>query len=117
MSHEKTEPKSTSTVGLEFNTLPDIVIIVGQDKEMKAIKECKKLNIPTITILDSDGDPSLTNLFIPANDDSSSSVECILKHLGQAVLLGRYLYDQNKKTNRRQLSSVSRKSLPRRRNR
>ena len=117
LSHEKTEPKSTSTVGLEFNTLPDIVIIVGQDKEMKAIKECKKLNIPTITILDSDGDPSLTNLFIPANDDSSSSVECILKHLGQAVLLGRYLYDQNKKTNRRQLSSVSRKSLPRRRNR
>ena len=87
--HEKMESKSTSKIGIEFNTLPDIVIIVGQDKEMKAIKECKKLNIPTITILDSDGDPSLTNLFIPANDDSSSSVECILKHLGQAVLLGR----------------------------
>ena len=91
--------------------LPDIVIIVGQDKEMKAIKECKKLNIPTITILDSDGDPSLTNLFIPANDDSSSSVECILKHIGQAVLLGRYLYDQNRKTNRTQLSSVSRSAI------
>lgn len=71
------ESNQKDTVGLEFNTLPDIVIIVGQDKEMKAIKECKKLNIPTITILDSDGDPSLTNLFIPANDDSSSSVECI----------------------------------------
>ena len=117
LSHEKTEPKSTSTVGLEFNTLPDIVVIVGQDKEMKAIKECKKLNIPTITILDSDGDPSLTNLFIPANDDSSASVECILKHIGQAVLLGRYLYDQNRKTNRRQFSSTSRKSISRKKNR
>ena len=117
LGSEKTEPKLTSKVGLEFNTLPDIVIIVGQDKEMKAIKECKKLNIPTITILDSDGDPSLTNLFIPANDDSSSSVECILKHIGQAVLLGRYLYDQNRKTNRTQVSSVSRKSLPRKKNR
>ena len=116
-NHEKIESKSTSKIGLEFNTLPDIVIIVGQDKEMKAIQECKKLNIPTITILDSDGDPSLTNLFIPANDDSSSSVECILKHLGQAVLLGRYLYDQNRKTYPSQVSSVSRKSLSRKRNR
>lgn len=94
-----------TAAGLDSNTLPDIVIIVGQDREMKAIKECKKLNIPTITILDSDGDPSLTNLFIPANDDSSSSVECILKHIGQAVLLGRYLYNQKKKTNRTQTSS------------
>lgn len=85
-----------SYTGVELTTLPDIVIIVGQAKEMKAINECKKLNIPTISILDSDGDPSLTNLFIPANDDSSSSVECILKHLGKAVLLGKYLY-YNKK--------------------
>ena len=105
-----------SSVGLELNTLPDIVIIVGQNKEMKAIKECKKLKIPTITILDSDGDPSLTNLFIPANDDSSFSVECILKHIGQAILLGRYLYDQKKKTNRMQISS-RKSSSPRKKRR
>uniref|UniRef100_UPI003001421D ribosomal protein S2 n=1 Tax=Cephaleuros lagerheimii TaxID=2738443 RepID=UPI003001421D len=58
--------KSTSTI--ELLTLPDIVIIVGQQKELKAFHE--KLMIPTITILDSDGDPEKTSLFIPANDDS-----------------------------------------------
>lgn len=77
-----------------LNNLPDLVIIVGQEKELKAIKECQKLNIPTITILDSDGDPEKTSLFIPANDDSSSSVEFILKHLGQSILVGRLLYDK-----------------------
>ena len=60
-SRQSSLRSTTSKIGIEFNTLPDIVIIVGQDKEMKAIKECKKLNIHTITILDSDGDPSLTN--------------------------------------------------------
>ena len=78
----------------ELNNLPDLVIIVGQEKELKAIKECQKLNIPTITILDSDGDPEKTSLFIPANDDSRSSVEFILKHLGQSILVGRLLYDK-----------------------
>nr|YP_010261000.1 ribosomal protein S2 [Trentepohlia sp. BN17]UIB38754.1 ribosomal protein S2 [Trentepohlia sp. BN17] len=80
----------------ELNSLPDLVIIVGQEKELKAIKECQKLNIPTLTILDSDGDPDKTSLFIPANDDSQSSVEFILKHLGQSILIGRLLYDKKK---------------------
>ena len=115
-SIQSSDSLKNSSVGLELNTLPDIVIIVGQHKEMKAIKECKKLNIPTITILDSDGDPSLTNLFIPANDDSSSSVECILKPIGGAVLLGKYLYDQKKKTNRTQIASSRKSSFPRKKN-
>ena len=32
--------------------IPDVIIIVGQNKEINAIKECKKLNIPTIVIID-----------------------------------------------------------------
>nr|UIB38806.1 ribosomal protein S2 [Trentepohlia sp. YN1242] len=82
----------------ELSSLPDLVILVGQEKELKAIKECQKLNIPTITILDSDGDPEKTTLFIPANDDSRSSVEFILKHLGQSILVGRLLYDKKNST-------------------
>lgn len=87
----------------ELTGLPDLVIIVGQEKELKAIKECQKLNIPTITILDSDGDPDKTSLFIPANDDSRSSVEFILRHLGQSILVGRLIYDK-KNTSRAQIS-------------
>lgn len=69
--------------------LPDIIIIVGQQKEMNAVKECQKLKIPSLTILDTNCDPALTDYFIPANDDSVASVNFILTKLGQAIKKGR----------------------------
>lgn len=65
----------------DMQTLPDIVIIVGQKKELNAIKECLKLNITLITILDTNCDPTLTDFLIPANDDSITSVQVILESL------------------------------------
>jgi small subunit ribosomal protein S2 len=52
----------------------DIVIIIGQAEEINAVKECKKLGIRSITILDTDCDPTLADLLIPANDDSIPSI-------------------------------------------
>jgi small subunit ribosomal protein S2 len=69
--------------------LPDLVILVGQPKELNAIRECQKLNIKTITILDTNCDPSLTNLFIPANDDSIKSIRLILNELSTAIATNR----------------------------
>jgi len=68
-----------------MNKLPDIVIIVGQKQELNAIKECLKLNITLITILDTNCDPTLTNFIIPANDDSLSSVSLILNALNEHI--------------------------------
>lgn len=72
-----------------MSKLPDIVIIVGQQKEMNAVRECKKLKIPSLTILDTNCDPSLTDLFIPANDDSLASVNFILNQLSKAIKEGK----------------------------
>ena len=58
--------------------LPDIVIIIDQKRELNAVLECQKLGIRSITILDTNGDPSLADLFIPANDDSIASLNFIL---------------------------------------
>jgi small subunit ribosomal protein S2 len=66
--------------------LPDVVIIIGQAREMKAIKECLKLNIPIITILDTNCDPTITNFLIPANDDSISSVSLILDEISKSII-------------------------------
>ena len=65
----------------QLSSLPDLVVIVGQPHERNAVLECQKLNIPTITLLDSNCDPSYTTYGIPANDDSTRSVEFILKQL------------------------------------
>lgn len=73
-----------------MSQLPDIVIIVGQQKEMNAVRECQKLKfkIRSLTILDTNCDPSLTDFFIPANDDSMTSVQYILSKLSNAIQEG-----------------------------
>lgn len=69
-----------------MQNLPDIVIIVGQKKEINAVKECIKLGITSITIIDTNCDPTLTDYLIPANDDSISSVDLILKCLVNSII-------------------------------
>nr|AWX53504.1 ribosomal protein S2 [Scotinosphaera sp. NIES-154] len=69
--------------------LPSIVIIVGQPEEMKAVQECRKLGIPSITLLDTNCNPSLADLFITTNDDSVASVEYILTQFSNAILTGK----------------------------
>lgn len=77
-----------------MNERPEIVIIVGQPEEMNAVRECKKLGITTITFLDTDCDPSLADLVIPANDDSLSSIQLLLGELVDAIKKGQQLFSE-----------------------
>jgi len=83
----------------EMQKLPDIVIIIGQNEEINAVLECKKLGLRSITILDTDCDPSLADLFIPANDDSVSSIKLILNEICTAIQIGREKMKINMKEN------------------
>ena len=65
--------------------LPDLVIITHQHQDFIAVQECKKLGIPIIGIVDTDGDPDLIDYVIPANDDSTVSVQYILSRLGKSI--------------------------------
>ena len=67
---------------------PDIVIIIDQQQELTAVQECNKLGIRSVTILDTNGDPNLADLFIPANDDSITSLYFILNELSKCILKG-----------------------------
>nr|AST09060.1 ribosomal protein S2 [Eutreptiella pomquetensis] len=72
----------------EMGSLPDVVILVGQPRELIAVKECIKLGIKTITITDTNCDPTLTDFAIPGNDDSIRSVELILNELTDSIVKG-----------------------------
>lgn len=80
-----------------MSELPDIVIIIGQQEEMNAVRECQKLKIPSLTILDTNCDPDLTDRFIPANDDSRTSVYFILSKLANAIKEGQKDFQLQKK--------------------
>lgn len=71
--------------------LPDIVVIVGQPEEMNAVRECRKLGIRSITILDTNCDPTVADLFVPANDDSVTSLRFLLQIFADAIKKGQNL--------------------------
>jgi len=73
----------------EMNRQPEALVIIDPNKEHLAIKEAIKLGIPTVALIDTDGDPDLVDLPIPGNDDSIRSIELVLRELTDAVMLGR----------------------------
>ena len=65
--------------------VPDVIIIVDQTVEMTAIQEASILNIPIISILDTNCDPDLVDIPIPGNDDSTLSIKLILNKLAESI--------------------------------
>lgn len=69
--------------------VPDIAIIVDQKREITAIRECRKLGIPVVSILDTNCDPDLVDIPVPGNDDAVRSIKLILKTLTDSILTGK----------------------------
>ena len=69
----------------DMRRLPDLVIIVDAQYEDTAIKEARRLDIPTIAIVDSNTDPNKVTYPIPANDDSMRTINIIISALADAV--------------------------------
>ena len=72
-----------------MDSLPDVAIIIDQKREMTALRECRKLGIPVVSILDTNCDPDLVDIPIPGNDDAVRSIKLILQSLTESILLGK----------------------------
>jgi small subunit ribosomal protein S2 len=72
----------------EMKYLPDLVVIIDQKRESTAIQECLKLNIPIISLLDTNCNPDLIDIPIPANDDAIRSIKLILEKLSESIIEG-----------------------------
>lgn len=83
-----------------IQTIPDLAIIVGQTTELVSVRECCKLEIPTICRLDTDCDPSLVKIGIPINDDSKASIQLLFEILHPRIKDGHNLWMQKKKRQR-----------------
>ncbi|MBE9102964.1 30S ribosomal protein S2 [Vacuolonema iberomarrocanum] len=70
--------------------LPDAVVIVDQRREYNALLECQKLGIPIMALLDTNCDPDMVDIPIPANDDAIRSIKLIVGKLADAIYEGRH---------------------------
>ena len=69
-----------------MNSAPQFMIIADPMDDIIAVKESRKRNIKVIGIIDTDCDPELVDLGIPANDDSIKSLNLIITILADAIV-------------------------------
>lgn len=68
-----------------MNRLPGALVIVDASREASAVREARKMGIPTVALIDTDSDPDSVDLVIPGNDDSIRSIDLVLGKLADAI--------------------------------
>nr|YP_009509277.1 ribosomal protein S2 [Gracilaria vermiculophylla]AXI96927.1 ribosomal protein S2 [Gracilaria vermiculophylla]QXU75132.1 ribosomal protein S2 [Gracilaria vermiculophylla]WDZ67945.1 ribosomal protein S2 [Gracilaria vermiculophylla] len=71
-----------------MSKLPDFIVVVDQKRETTAIQECVKLGIPIICILDTNCNPEIIDIPIPANDDAIRSIKLIISKIADSIIEG-----------------------------
>ncbi len=69
--------------------LPSVVFIADAKRENIAVREAKRLGIPSIGIVDTNCDPDVVDLPIPGNDDAIRSISLFCTIIADAVIEGR----------------------------
>jgi small subunit ribosomal protein S2 len=72
-----------------MDKFPGCLVIIDVNREINALREARGLGIPTVALIDTDGDPDLVDIPIPGNDDSMRSIDVIVRELCEAVREGK----------------------------
>ena len=72
----------------DLTRLPSAIFIVDIVKEHIAVNEAHKLGIPTLAIVDTNGNPKDVDFAIPGNYDAASAVELVVKAITDAIAEG-----------------------------
>jgi small subunit ribosomal protein S2 len=63
----------------DLTKTPDVMVILDLKHDDIAVKEARKLKIPIVGLADTNVDPDLATIAIPANDDALTSLELLTK--------------------------------------
>ena len=68
--------------------LPGALFVVDVKREDIAVKEARKLGIPIIAMVDTNGDPRDVDYPVPSNDDALSSIDLVTSTIADAIQEG-----------------------------
>jgi len=71
---------------LDMAQLPDALVVVDTTREQNAVNEARRLNIPTVAIVDTNADPEIIDYPIAGNDDAIRAIRVILQKLVDAIV-------------------------------
>ena len=69
----------------DMKRLPQAALIIDLKSEAIAVRECERLQIPILGLVDSNVDPVSVAFPIPGNDDSMRSCELVISTIGEGV--------------------------------
>ena len=86
------EPQSSC---YSLNSDPDALVVIDVCHNQNAVKEAKKLNIPVVAIVDTNGDPEPIDYPIAANDDAVKSIKVIFDTFNEAIKDALEIYEKS----------------------
>lgn len=76
-----------------LDRLPGALFVVDPVREATAVAEAKRVRIPIIALIDTNGDPEGIDFPIPGNDDALRSIRLVASMIADAVMEGRKQFE------------------------
>ena len=73
----------------EMTEMPGAVFVIDVGKEAIAVAEARRVGVPIVALVDTDGDPTLIDYPIPGNDDAIRSIRLVTTRMSDAFIEGR----------------------------
>jgi small subunit ribosomal protein S2 len=80
----------------KLTDLPGMVFIVDTKKEINAVNEARRLNIPIVGVVDSNADPEEVTYPVPGNDDAMRAIGLFARIVADACIEGRARYSEGR---------------------
>ncbi|HUD08401.1 MAG TPA: 30S ribosomal protein S2 [Candidatus Saccharimonadales bacterium] len=72
----------------DLNNQPGAVFVIDIIHDNNAVNEARKLDIPIVALVDTNGDPTRITYPIPCNDDAIKTIDLIVQYVRQAIKEG-----------------------------
>ncbi len=77
----------------QMDRLPGGIFVVDPVREATAVAEARRVRIPIIALIDTNGDPEGIDFPVPGNDDALRSIRLVTSTIANAVMEGRKQFD------------------------
>lgn len=79
-----------------MNRLPGAIFVVDPKHESIAVKEGGRLQIPIVSIVDTNCDPDEIDYIIPGNDDAIRAIRLVSSRIADACIEGKQRYEEKR---------------------
>jgi small subunit ribosomal protein S2 len=77
----------------QLDRLPGAIFVVDPVREATAVAEARRMKVPIIALIDTNGDPELIDYPIPGNDDALRSIRLVTSIIANAVMEGKKQFE------------------------